>query len=127
MNFFELEFPAESVAVHVTVVVPTRKSEPDAGLQLTVGAGSTRSVAVAVYVTFTPPARDAFTVIPDGTLSDGGVVSCTSTSKLAVLVLPALSVAEQLTVVCPSRNVEPDAAEHATGSVPSAASVAVTV
>lgn len=113
--------------MHVTVVFPTRNREPDAGLQLTAGAGSTRSAAVAVYVTFTPLARDAFTVIPEGTLSDGGVVSRTRTSKLAVLAFPALSVAEQLTVVCPSRNVEPDADEHVTGSVPSTASVAVTV
>jgi len=113
--------------VHVTVVAPTMKREPDAGLQLTVGVGSTRSVAVTEYVTFTPLARDALAATPDGTFSVGGVVSRTSTSKPAVLVFPAMSVAEQLTVVCPRWNVEPEAAEHVTGSVPSAASVAVTV
>ena len=48
VNDFELELPAESLALHVTVVVPTRKTEPDAGLQLTVGPESTASVAVAV-------------------------------------------------------------------------------
>jgi hypothetical protein len=98
-NVFELELPDESVAVQVTVVVWTRKSEPDAGLQLTFGAGSTRSVAVAVYDTFAPLARVVCTEMSPGTLRAGGVVSRTSTSKLARLTLPCVSVAEQLTVV----------------------------
>src|SRR5207245_1614588 len=37
------EFPEESVAVHETVVGPRAKVEPEAGEQLTVGEGSTRS------------------------------------------------------------------------------------
>jgi len=84
-------------------------------------------VALAVYVTFAPLVRSVFTVMSSGTVRAGGVVSCTSTSKLALLVLPALSVEEQPTVVCPRWNVEPEAGEHVTGSVPSARSVAVTV
>jgi hypothetical protein len=39
---------AWSCAVQVTVVVPTAKFEPDAGLQLTVGDGSTLSLAEAL-------------------------------------------------------------------------------
>src|SRR3954471_20813781 len=39
--------PAASVAVHVTVVVPSANCVPDAGVQATTGAGSTVSVAAA--------------------------------------------------------------------------------
>ena len=46
-NDFVLELPEASVALHVTVVVWTRKSDPDAGVQTSFGAVSTRSVAVA--------------------------------------------------------------------------------
>ena len=44
--------PVASVAVQVTVVVPRSKAEPLGGVQPTVGAGSTSSVAVgSVQVT----------------------------------------------------------------------------
>jgi len=55
----------------------------------------------------------------------GGVVSCTVTMKLPLDVLPALSVAEQVTTVTPRGNVEPDAGEQVTGSGPSTLSVAL--
>jgi hypothetical protein len=126
-NDFELELPEKSVAVHVTVVVWTRKTDPDAGLQLTFGLESTASVAVAVKFTVTPLFRDVCTEMSPGTVSAGGVVSCTSTSKLALLVLPCLSVAEHLTVVCPSANVDPEAGVHVTGTELPVESVAVTV
>jgi hypothetical protein len=41
-------FIDESVAVQVTVVVPTAKLEPDGGTQLAVGAGGQLSVGVGV-------------------------------------------------------------------------------
>jgi hypothetical protein len=40
--------PLVSVAVQVTVVLPTAKVFPDGGTQTTVGCGSTLSVAVGV-------------------------------------------------------------------------------
>ena len=40
-------FPAASRAVQVTVVVPSAKVEPEAAEHVTVGAGSTTSVALA--------------------------------------------------------------------------------
>ena len=43
-----VEFECESVAVHVTVVVPTGNVLPEAGLQLGVIAPSRLSVAVAL-------------------------------------------------------------------------------
>ena len=42
--------PEASVAVQVTVAVPSGKVEPDAGEQTTAGEGSTVSVAEAVKV-----------------------------------------------------------------------------
>jgi hypothetical protein len=41
-------FPAVSVAVHVTVVVPTENRLPDAGAQLTGSVPSTISVAIGL-------------------------------------------------------------------------------
>ena len=41
-------FPDESVAVHVTVVVPGGNTDPDGGLHTTVGAGPQLSVATGV-------------------------------------------------------------------------------
>jgi len=63
----------------------------------------------------------------DGLVIDtvGTVVSCTFTVKLPVAVLPAASVAEQLTVVVVIPNVEPEAGVHVTGTGPSTLSVAV--
>jgi hypothetical protein len=46
-NVFELELPEASVALQRTVVVWTRKREPEAGVQTTFGAESTLSAAVA--------------------------------------------------------------------------------
>ena len=48
VNEHELVFIDESVAVQVTVVVPTTKLEPDGGTQATVGGGGQLSVAVGV-------------------------------------------------------------------------------
>ncbi len=52
-------------------------------------------------------------------------MSTTVTVKLPVDVLPAVSVAEQFTVVVPSGKIEPEGGEQVTGSVPSTTSVAV--
>jgi len=62
-----------------------------------------------------------------GSCKVGGVVSATVTVKLPVDVLPALSVAEQVTTVRPTGKVEPDGGEQVTGTVPSTTSVAVAV
>jgi len=60
-----------------------------------------------------------------GSCKVGGVVSTTVTVKLPVDVLPAESVAEQVTVVVPRGKIDPDAREQVTGSVPSTLSVAL--
>jgi hypothetical protein len=71
------ELPALSVAMQVTVVVPSAKVLPEAGLHETASVPSTLSVAVGVaYVTVAPEAEVASAVMFDGVLLiTGGVVS----------------------------------------------------
>ncbi len=81
--------PDASVAVHVTVVVPTGNTEPDAGSHATTGAGSVSSTAVGSdQETVAPAALVASTEIADGTPdSTGGVVSAaggSTTSSVSV-------------------------------------------
>lgn len=119
-------FPAESVAVQVTVVFPTPKVAPEGGEQLTNGEGSTRSVAVTWYVTTAPVGPVASAVRSAGTVNDGRVVSWTVTVKDALAVLPEESAAVQATVVVPRRKTEPEAGEQTGVRGPSRPSSAVT-
>ena len=85
------------------------------------------SVAVAVNVTTAPAELVASVVISAGTVTTGSVVSRTVTVKVADPVLPAVSVAEQVTVVGPSGKVLPDAGVQTGVIEPSTVSVAVAV
>ena len=97
-------------------------------------ATPTRSLSEASTVTPAEPSFDAalYQPVPAATSpvvtsTDGLVVSRTRTVKLPVVVMPPVSVTEQLTVVLPRANVEPDAGEHdGVGSGSSSASVAET-
>src|SRR5262245_29440902 len=51
---------------------------------------------------------------------------CTQTTKAAVAVLPAASVAAQVTVVLPGANSEPEGGLQVTGTLPSTSSLAET-
>jgi hypothetical protein len=115
-----------SRAVHETVVGPSTKVAPEGGEHDTVGAGSTASLALAEYETLAPPGPVASAVIGPGTTSAGGVVSTTVTvtMNVAVPVLPAPSVAEQVTVVGPGAKFEPEAGLQVTGGDPATRSVA---
>ena len=124
MKLPEAVLPCASVAEQLTVVVPGANKEPDAGVQFTATEPSTKSVAVALKVTTAPAAEVAETVMLPGNVNAGRVVSCTVTSKLALPELPWASVAEQLTVVVPSGNVEPEAGEQVGFIVPSTRSLA---
>ena len=68
---------ASSLAVHVTVVVPTGALTGDGGTHVTVTDGSTASVAVGVlYVTVSPGAPRSGTVMLGGVdVKLGGVLS----------------------------------------------------
>src|SRR5689334_4339627 len=91
---------------------------------MTATVPSTRSEPVGAKETFAPagPVASAVTL---GAWMVGGVVSTTSTVKAASALLPALSVAVQVTVVPPRANVEPDGGVQLTETVPSTSSVAL--
>src|SRR6266850_4708616 len=116
--------PASSVAVHVTIVVPSGNVSPLAAEQAIARFASTASVPVAANVAGAPAALRASSVWLPGTCSTGAVVSWTVIVNDAVLRLPASSVAVQLTGVEPSGNTTPLAAEQTIATSASTASVA---
>src|SRR5215831_19468863 len=75
VNDAEATLPALSDAVHVTVVVPSGKVDPDAGVHVTGTTPSTSSSADAVYVTTAPAGLVASAVMFAGTVITGGIVS----------------------------------------------------
>jgi len=112
VNDAEAELPEPSVAVQVTVVVPSGNVLPEEGAQTSVGVGSIASTALAVYVTTAPDGLVACTVMFAGTVTTGGVVSWTVTENDPEPVLLCASVAVQLTVVVPTGKVPPEEGEH---------------
>jgi hypothetical protein len=103
-------FPAASLAVQLTVVVPSGNVEPDAGVQAKL-VTPTLSVAEAEYETAAPAALVASAVMSDGTVITGGVVSAcwvTVTVNDFVAVFPWASVAVHVIVVVPTGNFEPE-------------------
>jgi hypothetical protein len=98
--------PDPSVAVHVTVVTPTGKQEPDGGEQATMTPGQLSEAVASAKLTTT---HGAFAVgvlamMFAGQVMTGGCVSFTVTVKLHMLI-PAELVAVQSTVVTPTGNV----------------------
>ena len=117
-----------SFAVHVTVVVPTGKVDPDAGTQLTVTTPGQLSVPVGVvYVTTAEHWPAAFAcVMFAGHVTVGACVSCTVTVNEHDPVFAEASVAVHVTVVAPTGKVAPDAGTQTTVA-PGQLSVAVGV
>ena len=107
--------PAASVATTLTVVVPTGKNEPEAGVATTVTPGQL-SFAGVLKLTIAPhwPAS-LHCVMPAaaprllGQETDGSSQSSTVTVKEPFVTLPAASVTEHCTVVVPTGNTEPEA------------------
>lgn len=75
MKLPEARLPAASVAEQLTVVVPGANVEPEAGEQFTATEPSTISVAEALKFTTAPAADVAETVIFEGSVNVGAVVS----------------------------------------------------
>ena len=101
VNDFVAVFPAESVAVQVTVVVPTGKRNPDGGSQVGVMLPSTSSFDIALNVTEVNSSDDSMVVF-EGTEITGGVESTGSVDKTVTVndscdVLSEESVAVQVT------------------------------
>jgi hypothetical protein len=101
-----LLLPLLSRAVLVTVVVPSGKAKPLAGLLVTFTPQS--SFALTVKVTLLVHAPGAvFTVRFTGQVMPGGNVSRTVTVKVHVFELPLRSRAVLVTVVVPSGKAKP--------------------
>ena len=102
------ELPLRSVAVLVTVVVPTLNVLPDTGFDTTEETVQL-SVAVAEKVTTALQLPvEAFWVIADGQVTTGFWLSTTVTVNEQVAELPLRSVAILVTVVVPMLNVLPE-------------------
>jgi len=103
------------VALQFTVVVPTGKVSPEFAEHVGVTEPSTMSLAVAApNVTTAPDGPVASTGPGDGTLTLGGVVSCTVTLNDTLFVSFCASVAVHVTCVVPSEKVLPEAGEQLT-------------
>jgi hypothetical protein len=123
--------PDESVAVHVTDVVPAGNTDPGGGTHTTVGGAGQLSVAVGgTYVTVAAVVNGhdacAAFVIPAGhPTNTGGCVSFTVTVKLHIFILFDESFTVQVTVVTPFWNVDPEAGTHVGAPTPGQLSLTV--
>ena len=88
--------PAASVAVQLTVVVPTANSVLDAGVHTMSTEALPASVADVANSTKAPELDWAETVKSSGTDNSGGVESTIETMNEFVAMFPVSSVAEQL-------------------------------
>jgi hypothetical protein len=120
-----LLFPAASAAEHLTVVVPSGNTLPEAIEQVTGRVPSTLSLAEAEYVTTAPDALVASALMLPGSCRTGAAWSFTSMVKVVVLGLLRVSLEEQTTLVWPSGKVAPEAGAQVTVRAPSTASLAV--
>src|SRR2546425_3116957 len=118
-NEEEPVFPWASLAVQSTRVVPSGNVDPEDELQLAVTGPSTMSVAPAENGTVAPPGPVASAVMSEGTVSDGGVVSTTMTSKDLDAKSPWESTAVHITVVVPRGNIELEVGVHGAATEPS--------
>ena len=120
------EFPAPSVAVQQTGVVPIGNVLPEAGLQAIDGVASHVSDAVTEYVTVAPSGLVQSVAMSGGHAMLGGVKSVTVTLKQQREEFPASSVAVQHTAVFPSGKVSPDEGVQTIDTLGSHVSDAVT-
>ena len=123
------EFPAASLTLQVTVVVPFGKIAPETGAHEGVPTPGQLSLAVgAGNVTAAEHWPGVFaTVMLAGQVIEGGCVSFTVTVNEQLAEFPAASLTVQITVVEPFGNVEPDGGVHAGVPAPEQLSDAVAV
>lgn len=118
---------AASVAEQVTLVVPFWNVEPDGGVQVAASDPSQLSVTVGLNVA---TAEQLVAFVPMEIFeqaSTGASSSTTVTLNVHCPVLPATSVAEQVRLVVPLGNVEPDGGVQMAASGASQLSVTVGV
>ena len=121
-----LVLPLVSVAVQVTVVAPLLNSEPLAGLQTTDATAQLSLAPGAVQLT-TAVQRPASVpwAMSAGHVTEGFSVSFTVTSNWQVLLLPAPSVAVQVTCVVPFGKAAPVSGLQTAATLPSQLSAAL--
>jgi hypothetical protein len=100
------ELPDGSVALDVTVVVPTGKLDPLAGVLTIVAEQLSVAVGVKVTIALQVP-RGAVCVMFAGQVITGACTSLTVTVKVHDAALPARSVVVLVTVVVPTGNTLP--------------------
>src|SRR3954454_21821344 len=116
----DILLPLASVAVNLTVVVPTGKNR--GASCVIVGCGSAISLTLDPKINReilssdakVPESSTAYALMSPGGFRVGGVVSRTVTLNEACPVFACESVAEQFTVVGPSGKVDPEAGTHGT-------------
>ena len=118
--------PAASFAAQLTVVVPMGNAVPDAGTHVIVTPGQLSVAVGAKFTTAVHLAGSVSFVMSPGQAIFGASLSLTVTVNEQLSLLPAASVATDLTVVVPLGNVEPDAGVETTVT-PGQLSLAVTV
>ena len=125
LNVHVLALLLASTARQVTVLTPSGKNEPEGGVQAAVTFGEQLSVAPTEKNTCAPLALLQATVLFVGQMMAGFSVSFTVTVKLRLLLLPAVSIAVQVTVVTPLLKVVPEGGLHV-AVTPGQLSLAVT-
>src|SRR5688572_8014425 len=100
--------PAASCAIAVTVVIPTPKKLPDAGLYVTVAPGQLSLTPALKFTTAPHIPGSLVTNILAGQVTTGSSVSLTVTVNVQLEVLPAASMAVTVTMVSPTGKVLPD-------------------
>ena len=121
VNVDDAEFPAPSVAVHVTVVTPTAKNAPDGSAHVTVGPTPELSDAAGSgNVTGTGPFGVVCTRSGRSAIVGGSLSTTVTVNVPDAVCAAALSVAVQVTVVAPSGKKLPAAGTQVTtiGAVP---------
>ena len=109
-NEHEAIFPLPSVAVHVIVVAPAGRQDPEGGVQTTVIPGQLSEAVAEKVITAQGDPGGVPTITPGGQVIVGGCVSVTVIVNEQVFTDAELHV----TVVAPTGKKEPDAGEHAT-------------
>ena len=113
--------------MQVTVVIPTGKHVPEAGVQVTVAPGQLSEAGGVAYVT-TPHvslAPGVVEVMLAGQVTVGFCVSLTVTVNVQLALLLLASITVHITVVTPLGKVDPDEGEHTGVPTPEQLSVAV--